>query len=160
MNSNIKSYIKIITVIIFIICVIAFTFKYGIDMKHKNDMIEVYNSRNTFLDVYNENKELSESYLKVYDIVDENSYQSVKNELYNNLSYEMQQELFPTVNYSGLALHDLETSIIRVLGTNKLREEVNTFLIEYNLVGVNYNQNITNLINIKDGKIIGVTRIK
>ncbi len=154
-----KAYIKPILVILFLVLCIVFGFKYGIDMKYKNDMMEIYSSRSKVLETYNKNKAIAESYLKVYDIVDESSYQNIKNELYNNLSYEMQQELFPTVNYSGLALHDLETEIIDVVGTNNSFEEKNTFYIEYRLKGVNYDQIITNLIDVEKGVIIGVKRI-
>ena len=54
----------------------------------------------------------------------------------------------------------METELIRVIGTNNGANEKNTFLLEYNLKAVNYDQNITNLIEIEDGVITNVTRIK
>ena len=128
-------------------------------------------STNTlFMDIYEAYKEgLSEYRLgsvilhknnEVYNIVDENSYQNVKNDMYNKFSSEMQKEIFPTVNYSGLPLHTMETKVIRIIGTNNGYNEKNTFLLEYNLTGINYDQDITNLIDIEDGVITRVIRVK
>lgn len=160
MDFSVKSYIKIGAVVLFIIICITVGIKYGMEISYRNEMNEIYASKDTSLDNYKRNKGLVESYLQVYDIVDENSYQSVKNDLYNKLSVDMQKEIFPTVNYTGLALHDLEYYVVRILGTNNSNEEINTFLIEYDLLGVNYEQRITNLIEIKDNTIMKVTRIK
>lgn len=153
-------YLKSLLVILFVLFCIGIGVKYGIDLKYKNDLIEIQQSRNTFLDNYHRNKSLVESYLQVYDIVDENSYQMVKNDMYNHFSTELQKSIFPSVNYTGLPLHNMETTIKQCMGTNNEYNEKNTFLIEYNLKGINYNQDITNLIDIEDGVITRVIRIK
>lgn len=159
MTENFK-YLKGFLVILFLVFCVGIGVKYGVDLKYKNDLMEIQQSRNTFLDNYHRNKSLAESYLQVYDIIDENSYQMVKNDMYNSFSYELQQSLFPSVNYTGLPLHNMDTKIIKCIGTNNGYSKKNTFLIEYNLTGINYNQNITNLIDIEDGVITRVVRIK
>lgn len=151
---------KILFFIIFFLFCILFGLKYGIDIKYENDLEDIYATRNTSLDNYKKNKSLAESYLQVYKIVDEDSYQSIKNDMYNSFSSELQDEIFPTVNYTGLPLHNMETKLIRIMGTNNGENKINTFLIEYNLKAINYNQNITNLIDIENGVITKVTRIK
>lgn len=155
-----KKYLRWILVFGFIIFCIVLGVKYGMEIQYRNELNEIYVSRNTELDNYKSNKSLVESYLQVYDIVDENSYQNVKNDMYNKFSSEMQKELFPTVNYSGLSLHSMQTEVIRIIGTNNGENEKNTFLLEYNLTGINYNQDITNLVDVEDGVITRVIRIK
>jgi hypothetical protein len=54
----------------------------------------------------------------------------------------------------------MDTKLIRIIGTNNGPYEKNTFLVEYNLKAVNYDQDITNLIDIENGVITKVTRIK
>ena len=157
---ELKKYIKYILAVLFIIFCIVIGFVKGSEIKYNNNVIEIESQRNNIFSDYEFNESLVKSYLNVYEINDESSYQSVKNDLYNNLSLEMQKEIFPTVNYSGLALHDLEWSINRIVGTNNPREELNVFLLEYHLTGVNYNQLITNLVKVKDGIILDVERIK
>ena len=129
-------------------------------MRYNTELAKIEASRNTELDNYKNNKNLAKSYLRVYDIQDESSYQNVKNDMYHKFSTEMQKELFPTVNYEGLDLHDLNTELIRVIGTNNGYEKENTFLLEYRLTGVNYDQTITNLVTIQKGVITDVVRIK
>lgn len=155
-----KKYIKYVLVILFLIGCIVLGFVKGSEMKYNNEVRKIEMTRNTLFSDYEFNEQLVKSYLNVYEIVDESSYQNVKNELYNSLSLEMQKEIFPTVNYSGLALHDLEWSIKRIVGTNNPKEELNVFLLEYHLTGVNYNQMISNIVKVKDGLIIDVERIK
>lgn len=155
-----KNYIKSILVILFILFCIILGVKYGMQVHYNNELAEINASKNIVLDSYKKNKNLAESYLQVYNIVDENSYQNVKNDMYNKFSSEMQKELFPTVNYSGLPLHTMETKVIRIIGTNNGYNEKNTFLLEYNLTGINYDQDITNLIDIEDGVITRVIRVK
>ena len=46
------------------------------------------------------------------------------------------------------------------MGTNNNYEDENTFLLEYNLTGVNYNQDITNIVTVRNGVIMSVVRIK
>ena len=133
---------------------------YAMQVNERKEIQEINATRNTFLDDYNSNKKLVESYLQVYEIRDENSYQHIKNELYNKLSNELQDQIFPTVNYEGLALHPLETKILDIMGTNNNYEDENTFLLEYNLTGVNYNQDITNIVTVRNGVIMSVVRIK
>ena len=155
-----KNYIKSILVILFILFCIILGVKYGMQVHYNNELAEINASKNIVLDSYKKNKNLAESYLQVYNIVDENSYQNVKNDMYNKFSSEMQKEIFPTVNYSGLPLHTMETKVIRIIGTNNGYNEKNTFLLEYNLMGINYDQDITNLIDIEDGVITRVIRVK
>lgn len=155
-----KQYIKIALILIFLIACVGFGVKYGMQVHYNNELATIEASRNTALDNYNSNKRLAESYLQVYKIVDENSYQNIKNDMYHSFSTEMQRQLFPSVNYEGLDLHKMETKLIRVMGTNNGPNAKNTFLLEYNLTAVNYDQNITNLIEIEDGVICRVTRIK
>lgn len=155
-----KQYIKIALVIIFLIVCVVFGVKYGMQVHYNNEVAEIQASRNTALDNYNANKKLAESYLQVYQIVDESSYQMIKNDMYHSFSTEMQKQLFPSVNYEGVDLHTMKTELIRTIGTNNGPYGKNTFLIEYNLTAVNYDQNITNLIEIEDGVICKVTRIK
>lgn len=155
-----KNYIKSILVILFILFCIILGVKYGMQVHYNNELAEINASKNIVLDSYKKNKNLAESYLQVYNIVDENSYQNVKNDMYNKFSSEMQKEIFPTVNYSGLPLHTMETKVIRIIGTNNGYNEKNTFLLEYNLTGINYDQDITNLIDIEDGIITRVIRVK
>lgn len=155
-----KNYIKSILVILFILFCIILGVKYGMQVHYNNELAEINASKNIVLDSYKKNKNLAESYLQVYNIVDENSYQNVKNDMYNKFSSEMQKEIFPTVNYSGLPLHTMETKVIRIIGTNNGYNEKNTFLLEYNLTGINYDQDITNLIDIEDGVITRVIRVK
>ena len=155
-----KNYIKSILVILFILFCIILGVKYGMQVHYNNELVEINASKNIVLDSYKKNKNLAESYLQVYNIVDENSYQNVKNDMYNKFSSEMQKEIFPTVNYSGLPLHTMETKVIRIIGTNNGYNEKNTFLLEYNLTGINYDQDITNLIDIEDGVITRVIRVK
>ena len=57
-------------------------------------------------------------------------------------------------------MHKLNVTIKNITGTNYALDKVNTFMVEYNLKGVNYNQDITNLIDMKNGQILKVTRIK
>lgn len=153
-------YLKIGLVVIFLISCIVLGIKYGMNIKYVNDMHEINSMRNTFLDDYNANKEIVKSYLQVYEIRNETTYQAIKNTMYNSLSKDLQEEIFPTVNYEGLALHPLKTEIIRCIGTNNGPDFENTFLLEYNLSGVNYNQNISNLVTLKNGIITSVVRIK
>ena len=155
-----KNYIKSILVILFILFCIILGVKYGMQVHYNNELAEINASKNIVLDSYKKNKNLAESYLQVYNIVDENSYQNVKNDMHNKFSSEMQKEIFPTVNYSGLPLHTMETKVIRIIGTNNGYNEKNTFLLEYNLTGINYDQDITNLIDIEDGVITRVIRVK
>jgi hypothetical protein len=155
-----KNYIKIGLVVIFILSCVGLGINFGLDMRYNTELAKIEASRNTALDNYKSNKSLAESYLQVYDIQDESSYQNVKNDMYHKFSTEMQKELFPTVNYEGLDLHDLNTELIRVIGTNNGYEKENTFLLEYRLTGVNYDQTITNLVTIQKGVITDVVRIK
>ena len=155
-----KDKFKIICVFIFLLLCIVFGIKYGMQIQYNNELVKIEASRNTELDNYKSNKALAESYLQVYDIVDEDSYQQVKNDMYHSFSSEMQKELFPSVNYEGLLLHEMNTELIRVIGTNNGYNSENTFLLEYRLTGVNYDQNITNLISIEKGVITDVIRIK
>ena len=155
-----KLNIKVIFCIIFFLLCIVLGLKLGLEMRYEGKLEEIENSYDTRLDNYERNKYLAESYLKVYQIVDNSSYQSVKNAMYHSFSTEMQNQIFPTVNYEGVDLHKMETELIRVIGTNNGENEKNTFLLEYNLKAINYDQNITNLIEIEDGVITSVTRIK
>lgn len=154
-----SSKIKFIGIILLIIICICITFKVGMDIKYKNDLKDIYAERDTTFDNYNKNYSLVEDFLSVYDIVDETSYQNVKNELYDNFSLELQKQYFPTPNYKGLDLHSVKTDIIRIVGTNNDFDKENYFLIEYNLKGVNYDQNIINLIKIEQGVISKIDRI-
>ena len=155
-----RNYIKLICCILFIVFCVGLGINYGLDMRYNTELAKIEASRNTELDNYKNNKNLAKSYLRVYDIQDESSYQNVKNDMYHKFSTEMQKELFPTVNYEGLDLHDLNTELIRVIGTNNGYEKENTFLLEYRLTGVNYDQTITNLVTIQKGVITDVVRIK
>lgn len=155
-----KVYIRIGIVVLFLISCITLGVMYAIQVNERKELQEISAMRNTFLDDYNANKSLVESYLQVYEIRDENSYQNVKNEIYNSLSYEMQDQIFPTVHYEGLALHPMTTKVISIKGTNNDYENENTFILEYNLTGVNYNQDITNIVTVRNGVIMSVVRIK
>lgn len=155
-----KVYIRIGIVVLFLISCITLGVMYAIQVNERKELQEISAMRNTFLDDYNANKSLVESYLQVYEIRDENSYQNVKNEIYNSLSYEMQEQIFPTVHYEGLALHPMTTKVISIKGTNNDYENENTFILEYNLTGVNYNQDITNIVTVRNGVIMSVVRIK
>lgn len=155
-----KVYIRIGIIALFLISCIVLGVIYAMQVNEQNDLREINSMRNTFLDDYNSNKQLVESYLQVYNIRDENSYQNVKNDMYNKFSNEMQDQIFPTVHYEGLALHPMTTKVISIKGTNNDYKDENTFLLEYNLTGVNYNQDITNLITVKNGVILSVIRIK
>lgn len=155
-----KLYIRIGIIALFLISCIVLGVIYAMQVNERKEIQEINATRNTFLDDYNSNKKLVESYLQVYEIRDENSYQHIKNELYNKLSNELQDQIFPTVNYEGLALHPLETKILDIMGTNNNYEDENTFLLEYNLTGVNYNQDITNIVTVRNGVIMSVVRIK
>ena len=155
-----KQYIKIAVIALFLLLCVVFGVKYGMQVHYNNELAEIQASRNTALDNYNANKKLAESYLQVYKIVDESSYQMIKNDMYHSFSTEMQKELFPSVNYEGIDLHRMDTKLIRIIGTNNGPKKKNTFLLEYNLKAVNYDQNITNLIEIEKGVITKVTRIK
>lgn len=155
-----KLYIRIGIIALFLISCIVLGVIYAMQVNERKEIQEINATRNTFLDDYNSNKKLVESYLQVYEIRDENSYQHIKNELYNKLSNELQGQIFPTVNYEGLALHPLETKILDIMGTNNNYEDENTFLLEYNLTGVNYNQDITNIVTVRNGVIMSVVRIK
>lgn len=155
-----RVYIKIGIVALFLISCIVLGVVYAMQVNERKEIQEINATRNTFLDDYNSNKKLVESYLQVYEIRDENSYQHIKNELYNKFSNELQEQIFPTVNYEGLALHPLETKVIRIIGTNNEYDDENTFLLEYNLTGVNYDQDITNLVTVQSGTIMSVIRIK
>lgn len=157
---NMKLYIRIGIVALFLVSCIVLGVVYAMQINERKEIQEIQAMRNTFLDDYNSNKQLVESYLQVYDIRDENSYQNIKNEMYNKLSNELQEQIFPTVNYEGLALHPLKTKVLSIKGTNNYYESENTFLLEYNLTGVNYNQDITNLVTVKNGTIMSVIRIK
>lgn len=155
-----KLYIRIGIIALFLISCIVLGVIYAMQVNERKEIQEINATRNTFLDDYNSNKKLVESYLQVYEIRDENSYQHIKNELYNKLSNELQDQIFPTVNYEGLALHPLETKILDIMGTNNNYEDENTFILEYNLTGVNYNQDITNIVTVRNGVIMSVVRIK
>ena len=155
-----KKYIVPIFRVIFSLFCIIMGVKYGSQIHYNNELQEIKESRDIRLDNYEKNKYLAESYLKVYQIVDNSSYQSVKNAMYHSFSTEMQKQLFPAVDYEGIDLHKMETELIRVIGTNNGADEKNTFLLEYNLKAINYDQNITNLIEIEDGVITSVMRIK
>lgn len=155
-----KVYIRIGIVVLFLISCITLGVMYAIQVNERKELQEISAMRNTFLDDYNANKSLVESYLQVYEIRDENSYQNVKNEIYNSLSYEMQDQIFPTVHYEGLALHPITTKVISIKGTNNDYKNENTFILEYNLTGVNYNQDITNIVTVRNGVIMSVVRIK
>ena len=155
-----KKYMKYFLIITFLVVCVGLGIKYGSDMRYRNELNKIYDSKSTALDDYYRNKNLVISYLQVYDIIDENSYQHIKNDMYNNFSSEMQDILFPTTNYTGISLHSMTTELIRCIGTNNSYSGENTFLLEYNLKGVNYNQNITNLISLKNGLITNVIRIK
>lgn len=155
-----KVYIRIGIVVLFLISCITLGVMYAIQVNERKELQEISAMRNTFLDDYNANKSLVESYLQVYEIRDENSYQNVKNEIYNSLSYEMQDQIFPTVHYEGLALHPMTTKVISIKGTNNDYKNENTFILEYNLTGVNYNQDITNIVTVRNGVIMSVVRIK
>lgn len=146
-------------IIIFLLCCIIFGLKFGMNLKYENDMQEIKDSHITDLDEYNSNLSLAKSYLSVYDIIDESSYQIVKNDMYNHFSDSMQKEIFPTVNYEGISLHPMETQFISCVGTNNKGSE-NVFKLVYRLTGVNYDQEITNLITISNGVISRVERIK
>lgn len=154
-----KTYLKIGAVILFIVLCIGVGVKYGMDIHYKNELNAIYSSRDISLDNYRGNKALAESYLQVYEIVDENSYQNIKNDMYEKFSTSMRNEIFPTVNYTGIPLHTMKTEVIKIIGTNNVKG-INTFLVEYNLKAINYDQNITNLIDIENGVITKVTRIK
>ena len=155
-----KVYIRIGIVVLFLISCITLGVMYAIQVNERKELQEISAMRNTFLDDYNANKSLVESYLQVYEIRDENSYQNVKNEIYNSLSYEMQDQIFPIFHYEGLALHPMTTKVISIKGTNNDYENENTFILEYNLTGVNYNQDITNIVTVRNGVIMSVVRIK
>ena len=155
-----KKYIKYFFIAIFIIATFVLTINYGIDMRNENIIKNIKAERITDLDNYKQNKGLAETYLQTWDIVDENSYQNVKNDLYYNLSPTLQKELFPTVNYEGSNYFDREYSINKIIATNNSFDEENVVLIEYNLKSVNYNSVITNLIFIEKGVITKVTRVK
>ena len=155
-----KLNIKVLFIVLFLLICVILGIKFGFEIRYNNKLEEIENSYDTRLDNYKNNKYLAESYLRVYQIVDNSSYQSVKNALYHSFSTEMQNQLFPTVNYEGIDLHRMETELIRVIGTNNGADEKNVFLLEYNLKAINYDQNITNLIEIEDGVITNVTRIK
>ena len=77
-----KNYIKSILVILFILFCIILGVKYGMQVHYNNELAEINASKNIVLDSYKKNKNLAESYLQVYNIVDENSYQNVKNDMY------------------------------------------------------------------------------
>ncbi len=145
--------------VFFLICGL-FGLKIGFDIKYERDLEKVYELRDKSLDSYKQNESLAKSYLYVYDIVDEDSYQRVKNEIYYSFSNEMQNLIFPTVNYSGVDLHSMSTQLIKVMGTNNGPNEKNTFLIEYVYTTPMRSQNITDLIEIEDGVICNVVRIK
>lgn len=150
-------------IIIGVLCLILFFVgiaKICIDMQYNNEKKAIEESKSTVLNTYNRNKDIAKLYLKVYNIRDNATYQTTKNELFDYLSPSMQRELFGTATYEGLDLHKMETSLISVEGTNYPNNEINTFMIKYNLTGVNYDQDITNLIDIKDGEIQRVIRIK
>lgn len=157
---ELKKYLIWIFAGLFVILCIFFGFKKGLEIHYNDEISEIKASRSVAFSDYEKNKYLAESYLKVYQIVDNSSYQSVKNAMYHSFSTEMQKQIFPTVNYEGVDLHKMETDLIRVIGTNNGANEKNTFLLEYNLKAINYDQNITNLIEIEDGVITSVTRIK
>jgi hypothetical protein len=150
---------KIFFVFVFLICCIILGLKIGIDIKYENDLSEIYSTRDTRLDNYYDNEALAKSYLQVYDIVDADSYKNIKNDMYDKFSYEMRNQIFPTVEYSGIDLHYMETEVIRVMGTNNGINQKNTFLLEYRLTGVNYDKVICNLIDIENGQITKVTKI-
>lgn len=154
------NYIKIFLTAIFLILCIVFGFRYGLSIKYQNDLKEIQETRNTVLDNYNDNRNLALSYINVYKIVDENTYQEVKNDIYINFSSELQKEYFPTANYSGLNLYSIDSEVIKCIGTDNGVNAKNTFLLEYNLKTINYDQNITNLIDIENGVITRVIRIK
>lgn len=155
-----KKYLKAFLIVGFIIACLVLGIKYGMQIKYRNDVRDIQNSRTKILDNYNSNQSLAESYLQVYKIVDENSYQMIKNDMYNKFSSDMQEIIFPTVNYSGPYYHSRETTLIKCIGTNNGFNSKNTFLLEYNLKTINYNQDITDLVEIEDGVITRVIKIK
>lgn len=151
---------KLCLVFIIIILLLGFTIKSGIDMKYENDLKAIEDSRDLRLENFENNKRIAEMYLDTYKISDEASYQSVKNSLFNYLSIEMQNELFSSVNYKGLNYHKREVQDLNIVGTNLGENSKNTFMLEYRLTGVNYDQQITNLVYIENGVITKVIRIK
>lgn len=155
-----KTYLKIGLIVVAILFVFIFVIKSGMEMNYKNEMAEIEASKSVLLNDYNINKGIAEAYLDVYKIRDDSSYKSVKNSLYDKLSPKLQKEYFPTANYEGLAFHKLTVTIKNIKGTNFALDKINTFMVEYNLQGVNYNQDITNLIDMQNGQILKVIRIK
>lgn len=155
-----KRNIIIVLIVLIVLAVFVGVIKYGSNMKYQNDLQAIEDSRNSSLDTYNENKNIAKLYLKLYSIRDNSSYQSVKTELFDYLSPVLQKEHFSKVNYEGPALHKTEIEVLSVKASNNPPKEENTVIITYNLSGVNYNQDITNLITIKDGVIQKVVRIK
>lgn len=155
-----KKGVIILTFVFIILSIGTFFVVQNIQEKnYENTMNEIRNTRNTVLDTFNSNKALAESFLEVYQIVDENSYQMVKNDMYNHLSIELQKDIFPTAHYEGLALHTMTPTVISCIGTNNPANEENVFKLVYNLKAVNYDQDITNLITIRNGVITRVERI-
>ena len=150
---------KVLLVAIAVIVVIVLAIVLGSNMQYENKLKNIKDSRVSYFSTYNENKALAESYLMVYDIVDEDSYQNVKNFLYYSFDRELRNSIFPSVNYTGLNLHPIQARLIKCIGTNN-ESSTNTFLLEYNLTGVNYDQDITNLVTIENGKILKVVRVK
>lgn len=156
---ELKSKLKIIFFILFFIGCVILTLKVGIDIRYNKEIQNIYENRNTMFDIYDKNSALVTDFLKVYEIVDENSYQQIKNELFDKLSVNMQKEYFSSVNYNGLELHNMDVKINRIIGTNNGIDNKNIFIVDYNLKGVNYNKNITNIFEIENGVITSVERI-
>lgn len=154
-----RKYIIIFCVCVSFISCVVFGISYGSKMQYEHKMANIKESRDTSLDIYNLNKELAESYLEVYKIVDEESYQMVKNDMYHHFSTELQNEIFPTVNYEGIDMHRMEVTLISCIGTNNPSNQENVFKLVYNLKAVNYDQDITNFITVKNGIITKVEKI-
>lgn len=151
--------LKYIIIFLVIIFILVMTVKIGIDIKYKNDLEKIYSIRDNTFDNYDNNISLVKEFLTVYDIVDDNSYQNIKNNLYDRFSKELQKQYFSTANYQGLDMHSVKYEVIKIIGTNNDINNKNYFLIEYNLKGVNYNQNIINLIEIENGVISNIERL-
>lgn len=156
MGTKLKIFISFIVIIIILIM----TVNIGINIQRENKLDDIYSKRSTVLNNYEKNKSIVEDYLKIYEIVDNDSYQNIKNQLYDFLSVDLKKQLFPTVNYEGLELHPLNVSDIHIIGTNNSLNETNTFIVNYTLTGVNYNQSIKTVIDIKNGIITKAIRLE
>ena len=144
-----KSRLKIFISFAIIVMVLIITVNIGLNIQRENKLDDIYSKRSTVLNNYEKNKSIVEDYLKIYEIVDNDSYQNIKNQLYDFLSVDLKKQLFPTVNYEGIEL-----------GTNNSLDETNTFIVNYTLTGVNYNQSIKTVIDIKNGVITRAIRLE